>query len=41
MVNVCFAPDQRLSPEQQAIVSNDYGMTDKHLLIQVRSALVP
>ena len=41
MVNVCFTPDQRLSPEQQAIVANDYGMSDKRLLIQVRGALVP
>jgi predicted DNA-binding transcriptional regulator YafY len=41
MVNVCFTPDQRLSPEQQAIVANDYGMTDKRLLIHVRGALVP
>ena len=41
LVNVCFTPDQRLSPEQQAIVANDYGMSDKRLLIQVRGALVP
>jgi predicted DNA-binding transcriptional regulator YafY len=40
LVNVCFTPDQRLSVEQQEIVANDYGMTDKHLLIQVRGALV-
>jgi hypothetical protein len=33
-------PDQRLSPEQQQIVANDYGMTDNSLLIQVRGALV-
>ena len=39
-VNVCFTPDQRLTPEQQLIVANDYGMTDKRLLIQVRGALV-
>jgi predicted DNA-binding transcriptional regulator YafY len=39
-VNVCFTPDQRLSTEQQEIVANDYGMTDKRLLIQVRGALV-
>jgi predicted DNA-binding transcriptional regulator YafY len=39
-VNVCLTPDQRLSPEQQLIVANDYGMSDKRLLIQVRGALV-
>lgn len=39
-VNVCFTPDQRLSYEQQAIVANDYGMTENRLLIQVRGALV-
>jgi hypothetical protein len=41
LINVCFTPDQRLSLEQQEIVANDYGMTDKRLLIQVRGALVP
>jgi predicted DNA-binding transcriptional regulator YafY len=40
LVNVCIVPDQRLSPEQQQIVANDYGMTDNSLLIQVRGALV-
>ncbi|MFT6910164.1 MAG: hypothetical protein ACJAS1_006892 [Oleiphilaceae bacterium] len=40
LVNVCIMPDQRLSPEQQQIVANDYGMTDNSLLIQVRGALV-
>jgi predicted DNA-binding transcriptional regulator YafY len=40
LVFVCFTPDQRLFLEQQTIVANDYGMTDKHLLIQVRGALV-
>jgi predicted DNA-binding transcriptional regulator YafY len=39
-VNVCFTPDLRLSLDQQAVVANDYGMTDKRLLIQVRGALV-
>jgi hypothetical protein len=40
LVNVCIVPDQRLSPAQQQIVANDYGMTDNSLLIQVRGALV-
>ncbi|MGS2719352.1 WYL domain-containing protein [Paraglaciecola aestuariivivens] len=39
-VNVCFTPDQRLSKDQQAVVANDYGMTNNRLLIQVRGALV-
>jgi hypothetical protein len=41
LVNVCIVPDQRLSPEQQQIVANDYGMTNNSLLIQVRGSLVP
>jgi predicted DNA-binding transcriptional regulator YafY len=40
LVNVCFTTDQRLSDEQQAVVANDYGMTDNRLLVQVRGALV-
>lgn len=40
LVNVFFKPDPRLSEDQQAIVANDYGMTDNTLLIQVRGALV-
>ncbi|MGS2721527.1 WYL domain-containing protein [Paraglaciecola aestuariivivens] len=40
LVNLCFIPDQRLSPQQQQVVANDYGMTDNRLLIQVRGALV-
>lgn len=39
-MNVCFTPDSRLSPEQQEVVANDYGMTENRLLIQVRGALV-
>jgi predicted DNA-binding transcriptional regulator YafY len=41
MVNVCFMPDSRLSEAQQQIVSQDYGMADKRLLISTRGALVP
>jgi predicted DNA-binding transcriptional regulator YafY len=40
LVNVCFMPDPRLSPEQQEIVANDYSMTNKRLVIQVRGSLV-
>ncbi|GAC15837.1 WYL domain-containing transcriptional regulator [Aliiglaciecola lipolytica] len=39
-VNVVFTPDQRLSEAQQEVVTNDYGMTNNSLLIQVRGALV-
>ena len=41
MVNICFMPDSRLSEAQQQIVTMDYGMTDKRLLMSVRGALVP
>jgi len=40
-VHLCFMPDSRLSPEQQAIVAQDYGMTNNRLLITIRGALVP
>ncbi|MBU2979712.1 WYL domain-containing protein [Alteromonas sp. C1M14] len=39
-VNVCFKPDPRLSPAQQEVVANDYGMKEGILVIKVRAALV-
>lgn len=39
-VNVCFKPDPRLNNEQQAIIANDFGMTNNLLVITVRAALV-
>lgn len=41
LVNVCFKPDDRLSPEQQHVVATDYGMTNNRLLIQIKGALIP
>ncbi len=39
-VDIIIKPDSRLSPAQQAIIANDYGMTRKQLIITTRAALV-
>ena len=38
-VRLNFKPDPRLSPQQQDVVANDYGMTDGRLTIEVRASL--
>lgn len=40
-VDIILQPDSRLSPAQQNIIANDYGMTRKRLKINTRAALVP
>jgi len=39
-LNIVFAPDNRLSKEQQEVIEQDFGMTDGKLLITVRASLV-
>jgi predicted DNA-binding transcriptional regulator YafY len=41
LVEIIITPDSRLSPAQQTIIANDYGMTRKRLSINSRAALVP
>jgi len=38
-VDIVIEPDQRLSPIQQQVISDDYQMTDNQLIITVRKAL--
>lgn len=40
MVTVELRPDRRLSPDQQAIIASDFGMTGRRLVLQTRAALV-
>lgn len=40
-VNISFMPDPRLRIEQQAVVANDFGMTENRLVVTVRAALIP
>lgn len=39
-VRVVVRPDQRLAAEQQAIIAEDYGMTDGQLVVETRAALL-
>jgi hypothetical protein len=40
-VTASIVPDQRLTPAQQQVVADDYGMTDMRLNIEVRASLLP
>lgn len=39
-VKVVVRPDQRLNPDQQMIIAEDYGMVDRQLELQTRAALL-
>ena len=36
-----IAPDPRLTPQQQAVIAHDYGMTDLRWTLNVRAKLLP
>lgn len=40
IVTVELKPDRRLTPDQQAIIASDYGMSDGRLRLETRAALV-
>ena len=39
-VKVTIRPDQRLTPEQQAIIAEDYGMDGREMTVETRAALL-
>ncbi|WP_097459804.1 helix-turn-helix transcriptional regulator [Mangrovitalea sediminis] len=39
-VRIIVRPDQRLSPDQQMIIAEDYGMAERQLELQTRAALL-